>query len=74
MTCNYDVIEIKDGRDSSSDLIGEFCGKTKPDEITSTTNQLYIRFKSDHSVNEVGFNATWKSIGKEICKKVSFNI
>ena len=57
--CVYDSIEIRDGGDENSDLIGKFCGYKMPDDIKSTSNQLYVKFISDGSVQKAGFAATF---------------
>ncbi|XP_068206241.1 LOW QUALITY PROTEIN: cubilin-like, partial [Palaemon carinicauda] len=63
-TCLFDWLQIHDGRSSSSQLLGRFCGTTLPGNngtILSTHNQLYIWFRSDHSRAGYGFNFTWNA-------------
>ena len=55
--CVYDYLEVRDGRDASSPLIGRFCGYKIPDDIKSTGNELYVKFVSDGSVQKAGFAA-----------------
>ena len=57
--CVYDYIEIRDGGDSSAEKIGAFCGYKMPDDIKSTSNQLYVKFVSDGSVQKAGFAASF---------------
>jgi len=58
------TLKINDGEDASSRVIGRFCG----DEIftngnfISTHNQLYLWFRSDHSVAGHGFQLEWNTI------------
>ena len=56
--CVYDRLEVRDGRTSSSPLIGSyFCGIVAPrTTITSNGNHLYVKFSSDGSVTRTGFS------------------
>ncbi|KAH8271408.1 hypothetical protein KR018_009102, partial [Drosophila ironensis] len=55
--CAYDYVEIRDGNHSDSRLIGRFCGDKLPPNIKTRTNQMYIKFVSDGSVQRLGFSA-----------------
>ncbi|XP_032593172.1 dorsal-ventral patterning protein tolloid [Drosophila grimshawi] len=55
--CIYDYIEIRDGSRSDSKLIGRFCGDKLPPNIKTHSNQMYIKFVSDGSVQKLGFSA-----------------
>ncbi|KAI8044617.1 hypothetical protein M5D96_000788 [Drosophila gunungcola] len=55
--CAYDYVEIRDGNHSDSRLIGRFCGDKLPPNIKTRSNQMYIRFVSDASVQKLGFSA-----------------
>ena len=57
--CKYDYVEIRDGGDRTSKLLGRFCGKTLPGSITSTGNQLFVKFHSDSSASKKGFSASF---------------
>ena len=57
--CVYDYVEVRDGIDSSSPLLGKYCGYRIPDDIRSSNNQLYVKFVSDGSVQKEGFAATF---------------
>ena len=57
--CVYDYVEVRDGIDSVSPLLGKYCGYRIPADIRSTTNQLYVKFVSDGSVQKEGFAATF---------------
>uniref|UniRef100_A0A672RJ07 CUB domain-containing protein n=1 Tax=Sinocyclocheilus grahami TaxID=75366 RepID=A0A672RJ07_SINGR len=56
-SCGFDYVAIHDGSHESSPLLGKFCGVARPSPITSTTNVIYVRFRSDHSQNHKGFSA-----------------
>jgi len=53
----YDFLEFRDGHDENSRLIGKYCGYKIPQGVKSTSNKLWIRFKSDGSVQKAGFAA-----------------
>ncbi|XP_037956128.1 dorsal-ventral patterning protein tolloid [Teleopsis dalmanni] len=55
--CIYDYVEIRDGNDSDAELIGIYCGYTLPPNIKTNSNQMYVKFVSDGSVQKVGFSA-----------------
>ncbi|XP_068190202.1 bone morphogenetic protein 1-like isoform X2 [Antennarius striatus] len=58
-SCAYDYVEVRDGDSESSPLIGRFCGYEKPDALKSSSNQLWLKFVSDGSVNKAGFAASF---------------
>lgn len=60
--CRYDYLKIYDGPSSESPLVGRFCGTNHPKTYTSTSNNLFIVFKSDHSSASGGFKITYESI------------
>ncbi|XP_023614240.1 CUB and sushi domain-containing protein 2 [Myotis lucifugus] len=51
----YDFLHVYDGRDSLSPLIGSFYGSQLPSRIESSSNSLFLAFRSDASVSNVGF-------------------
>lgn len=58
--CVYDFLEVRDGLNQNSSLIGTFCGYSPPSAaITSSTNNLWVRFVSDGSVQKAGFSAAY---------------
>lgn len=56
-SCVYDFLEFRDGHDEDSPLIGKYCGYKIPQGVKSSSNKLWIRFKSDGSVQKAGFAA-----------------
>uniref|UniRef100_A0A8C3TYW6 Metalloendopeptidase n=1 Tax=Catharus ustulatus TaxID=91951 RepID=A0A8C3TYW6_CATUS len=58
-SCAYDYLEIRDGTNENSPLIGHFCGYDKPEDIRSTSNTLWMKFVSDGTVNKAGFAANF---------------
>ncbi|XP_033347146.1 cubilin [Bombus vosnesenskii] len=63
--CKYDFLQIHDGRNAGSQMIGRFCGNTFPlknGNIVSSHNSLYFWFHSDNSISHDGFAFEWNSI------------
>ncbi|CAG5044806.1 unnamed protein product [Parnassius apollo] len=60
--CKYDNLKIYDGPSSDSRLVGKFCGKNYLKSYTSSSNALFIRFKSDHTMSSEGFRITYEAI------------
>uniref|UniRef100_K1QQC8 Tolloid-like protein 2 n=1 Tax=Magallana gigas TaxID=29159 RepID=K1QQC8_MAGGI len=58
-SCQYDNLQVLDGPLASSPLIGRYCGVIYPQKLTSTGTDLYLRFQTDESKNEIGFNITY---------------
>ncbi|KAG8443219.1 hypothetical protein GDO86_011865 [Hymenochirus boettgeri] len=62
-TCNYDVLEIYGGPDTSSPRLAQLCAPRSPGnplQVSSTGNTLTVRFKTDAFISGKGFNATWQ--------------
>lgn len=57
--CVYDYLDIRDGHEENSTLIGVFCGYKKPEDIKSASNKMRIKFVTDGSVQKAGFSATF---------------
>ncbi|XP_054747410.1 dorsal-ventral patterning protein tolloid [Anastrepha obliqua] len=55
--CLYDYLEIRDGNSSDSQLIGVYCGNTLPSTIKTNSNQMYVKFVSDGTLQKIGFSA-----------------
>ena len=56
--CAYDHMAIYDGDSSEDATLGRFCGLKAPHPIVASSNELYMVFKSDSSVQRRGFQAT----------------
>ena len=48
-------MKIYDGISIQSPSLGEYCGNSIPASLVSTNNQLFLKFKTDSSVNGKGF-------------------
>ncbi|XP_038060664.1 bone morphogenetic protein 1 homolog isoform X1 [Patiria miniata] len=55
--CIYDYVEVRDGHEDDSPLIGKYCGYLMPEDIKSSSNKLRVKFVSDGTVNKGGFSA-----------------
>lgn len=53
--CAYDHIVVYDGNSTESRTLGRFCGGKIPHPIISNSNQMFMVFKSDGSVQKKGF-------------------
>lgn len=62
---NYDFVYIYDGPDSSAHLIGSFQDSKLPEKIESTSNFMFLAFRSDGSVSYTGFHLEYKGKLKE---------
>ncbi|XP_048237900.1 cubilin-like isoform X1 [Haliotis rufescens] len=58
-TCSFDYLEIRDGGTSSAPLLSRSCGSQLPAVQSSSQNQMWIKFKTDGSVTNTGFQATY---------------
>ncbi|KAJ7328673.1 hypothetical protein OS493_023948 [Desmophyllum pertusum] len=50
-----DFVQIQDGRQDMSDVLGKFCGNSVPIQVTSTFNHLRVTFHSDNTTIAKGF-------------------
>uniref|UniRef100_A0A1B0G3P9 CUB domain-containing protein n=1 Tax=Glossina morsitans morsitans TaxID=37546 RepID=A0A1B0G3P9_GLOMM len=57
-------VEIRDGQYGFSNLIGKYCGRTFPPEITSKERYLWLHFHSDESIEYQGFTAVYEFIDR----------
>uniref|UniRef100_A0A803YRR2 CUB and Sushi multiple domains 2 n=1 Tax=Meleagris gallopavo TaxID=9103 RepID=A0A803YRR2_MELGA len=63
----YDFLHIYDGPDSLSPLIGSFYGSQLPERIESSSNSLFLAFRSDASVSNAGFVIEYTENPRESC-------
>ena len=55
--CTYDHIVLYDGKTSEAPVLGRYCGAKVPHPIVASSNQMFMVFKSDSSVQRKGFRA-----------------
>lgn len=53
--CQKDFVELRDGAGPFADLIGRFCGQDLPPTLVSTRHTLFLRFVTDATGNDSGF-------------------
>ncbi|XP_066579431.1 cubilin [Amia ocellicauda] len=58
--CAFDYVEVRDGSSETDPLIGKYCSSILPAPVTSTSNTLWIKFKSDASLTRGGFRAIYQ--------------
>ena len=61
-SCEYDKLEIRNGKFGYSDLLATLCGHDFPNEISSSDRFLWLRFKSDESIEYSGFKIYYQFI------------
>ncbi|CAO1392044.1 unnamed protein product [Diamesa serratosioi] len=60
--CKFDYLEIRDGAHGFSNQLGQFCGHSFPDIITSRDRWLWLHFKSDENIEYNGFKIVYEFI------------
>ena len=55
-------LQIRNGNGPNAPLMGKYCGTQIPPDMTSTGHTLYLRFKTDYSVQGTGFKLSFESI------------
>ena len=58
---SFDFVSVRDGGTTEAPLVGRFCGHNLPQNFLSTGNQLLIRFKTDSSISQEGFRASYRT-------------
>ena len=53
--------QVRDGGSSSSPLIGTYCGPQIPNPLSTSANYMYLKFVTDASVHNLGFEAGYVS-------------
>ncbi|XP_041458355.1 cubilin-like [Lytechinus variegatus] len=65
-SCVFDYVKVLDGLDTTSPILGTFCGSTIPEPIHSTGNGMRVEWQSDYSVSGRGFSATYQEDCTEV--------
>ncbi|XP_049840768.1 cubilin-like [Schistocerca gregaria] len=60
--CSHDYVEIRDGKDPSGRLLGSYCSSSHPPFIRSSSNHMFVTFKSDYSSSGRGFHAKYNTV------------
>lgn len=53
-------MEVYNGGDELSPMVGKFCGKIAPSPIISSGRQLLIKFVSDYETHGAGFSVRYE--------------
>ncbi|XP_052388948.1 CUB and sushi domain-containing protein 2-like [Carassius gibelio] len=64
---SYDFLHVYDGPDSLSPLLGSFYGTDVPGRIESSSNTLFLAFRSDASLSSNGFVLQYTENPRESC-------
>lgn len=59
---------MRDGFFETDPLAGRFCGGMTPENFTSATNMLYIKFVTDNSQGASGFSLQFTGIPRNLDK------
>ncbi|KAJ6666688.1 hypothetical protein lerEdw1_020412 [Lerista edwardsae] len=62
--CRYDYVNLYDGSNENAALVGSFCGSTIPAPFLSTGNTLTVKFVTDRSIEQAGFNVTFTAVDR----------
>ncbi|XP_062852030.1 CUB and sushi domain-containing protein 1-like [Trichomycterus rosablanca] len=65
---NHDFLEVRNGPQHSSALIGQYSGSELPAPLLSTTHETVIHFYSDHSQNRQGFKLAYQAYQLQNCQ------
>lgn len=57
-------VEVRDGAHRDSQQLGLFCGHARPDKISTTGSQMWVRFKAN-GYRSVKFKAKYKAVRGE---------
>lgn len=60
---NVDILSIYDGEDETAPLIGQFSGNTKPADFYSSGPNLFLRFKTNETVQKQGWELRYIGLG-----------
>jgi M6 family metalloprotease-like protein len=63
----WDVVRVYNGATTGATLLGAFSGTTNPGVITSSGGAMLVTFISDISVNDAGWDASYRTIGGGFC-------
>lgn len=61
-SCQHDSLEVRDGGFEYSPLKGIYCGNNFPPIITSSNQELWLKFTSDENIEYRGFRAFYSFI------------
>ena len=59
---NLDKVHVYDGNDASAPLLHAFSGTSRPSDVFSSGNTVFVSFVTDHSVTDDGFQIAYSTI------------
>lgn len=62
-----DVVNVYDGSDNQSTLLGSYSGTIMPDSIVSSGGQMFVEFNTNNDIVADGFTAFYTSTGDPLC-------
>ena len=60
LECGHDWVELYDGATEDAHLMGRYCTSSQHPPLSSS-NQMFIKMRTDHSVTSTGFSITWNA-------------
>ena len=64
--CNSDFVVLYDGIDTSTPLLGKYCGNSTPPDITAISESFLLHLHTDESGTANGFKITWSKLVKRL--------
>ncbi|CBY40558.1 unnamed protein product, partial [Oikopleura dioica] len=62
-SCNWDYVTFHSGESLDAPMIGgRLCGSATPEPVESAQDKMFIRFRTDSSVNKNGFAGSWETL------------
>ena len=58
--CDHDYLEIRDGEHGYSPVLARYCGTSYPSPVTSSESYIWMRFRSDDTIEYAGFKAVYE--------------
>ena len=73
LSFRHDSLSIYDGGSIESPMFGRYCGDSIPTDKVSTTNQIFIHFKTNEFVTLPGFQLEYRESSKFVCVMIVSN-
>ena len=67
-----DTLYIYDGENETMPLLGKCSGWTQPEDIISSSNLVFVNFKTDGEYTGAGWKISYSSLNPEYCKDTVF--
>ena len=63
-----DTLYVYDGENKTMPLLGKFSGWTQPEEVISSTDKVFLNFKTNGGYNGPGWEISYFSMNPDYCK------